>query len=922
MIEFLFWNCASGLYNKKPYIEKYIASFKPVLFFISECEVTPDQMIELMNVPGYTIEVAKTLESRHKSRLLAYCKNGAGFSRKCDLELDDKNDLIVFGSRELVVIGIYAGFKLFDGESVQGNFDRLLAGLGPICEKFPKVLIGGDFNADPSRPCPKSRSMEIWQTNYGLDQLVTTVTRERLVSGFLQQSMIDLVFQKDLDDISVNVKCSEASDHSIIIVRSPAPTKPKVKFKKEIITDWRNFNAEKMCDDLMESLNDLNHSNPSDILDRDLSMAILASLNRLIPKRVVHIRRETDVVNYHIEAVKKKRDRLLKKARKTNDPKIMACVKELNIVIKKVVIKERNRLIKNKMKNSSSTTFWSTVNTLLGRSARPDAIRIVGQDGSFLNKEETVQEFADFFKGKVEKLINQNPIQDKPVNISYSEIPEFTLEEIQKALKSFKPKKSSGPDEIPLLIYKTCFGPLEKPVHSLFKQITRSGKIPTIWKLARLKPILKKGDSSKVENYRPISNLNSISKLFERCLLNRISHLDIDGPNQHGFLPCHSTTTAAIELQNTLAGALDLNKHCLVYSMDLSAAFDLIRPGIFVEKACSVIKDTGIVWLIHDFITNRKAFVELDSVASCVFSLDVGCPQGSTLGPKVFNIYCNDLYKHVNAHLVSYADDSYVTVTGSNIEELKERSTCVMTKHLEWLKNNGMVCNVSKTEVMVLNAEDVTSITVENRTINCKEEINVLGLTFDSKLTWEAQVSRTISRTNRMLHGLKRIRRFLNTEQAQQVMTSYYFSVLYYGLEVWFHRHLPFNLKQKIRSAHYRALRVIYGDRSRQELDLIGKRATPDEWSDYSVGKLLARTIVSRKPGRLMGEVLSNAYSERRQSGRLFFFDNSSKKIGRQCIKNRLNCISRQMRFKWLETHLDALRPKLKSSFFPYYRSS
>ncbi len=323
---------------------------------------------------------------------------------------------------------------------------------------------------------------------------------------------------------------------------------------------------------------------------------------------------------------------------------------------------------------------------------------------------------------------------------------------------------------------------------------------------------------------------------------------------------------------------------------------------------------------MHDFITERKAFVEVGDATSSTFSLEVGCPQGSTLGPKVFNIYCNDLHEHVDGYLVSYADDSYVIVVGNDIEDLKEKAVLTMEKHLEWLDKNGMVCNVDKTEMMIMDGKENTTIKVRGRTIPAQTEMNVLGITFDSTLTWAKQVAKTTGKTNRMLHGLRKIRRFLDTKQTKQVITSFYFSVLYYGLEVWFHRHLRFDLKQKIRSAHYRALRVIHGNEKRDVLDTIGRRATPDEWADYSVGKFLARTIIRGKPVRLNEEILQNSYSERRQRGRLFFYDNSVRKVGRQCIKNRLRSVARQMKFDWLHSSVDSLRLKLKKSFFPYAR--
>ncbi len=165
-----------------------------------------------------------------------------------------------------------------------------------------------------------------------------------------------------------------------------------------------------------------------------------------------------------------------------------------------------------------------------------------------------------------------------------------------------------------------------------------------------------------------------------------------------------------------------------------------------------------------------------------------------------------------------------------------------------------------------------------------QKSIKVLGIQFDDTLSWSDHVCNAVTKTNRMLHGLRRIRRHLSTKHATQVMTSFYFSILYYGAEVWLHRHLSFHLKQKIRSAHYRAMRVVHGNLSRDELDIVGTRANPDEWADYSLSKLLARMIITGQPKRLMKSTMVNSFSERRQPNRLFFYDDSAKKIGRQVL--------------------------------------
>ncbi len=120
---------------------------------------------------------------------------------------------------------------------------------------------------------------------------------------------------------------------------------------------------------------------------------------------------------------------------------------------------------------------------------------------------------------------------------------------------------------------------------------------------------------------------------------------------------------------------------------------------MFVSKALATIEDKGVVSLVRDFITERKTYVEIGHSVSTILNLDVGCPQGSTLGPKVLSLYWKDLIDSVDEGLlIPYADDSYVVVVFDDLESLKEKADCQITKHIHWLWTNGMVCNESKTE--------------------------------------------------------------------------------------------------------------------------------------------------------------------------------------------------------------------------------
>jgi len=219
----------------------------------------------------------------------------------------------------------------------------------------------------------------------------------------------------------------------------------------------------------------------------------------------------------------------------------------------------------------------------------------------------------------------------------------------------------------------------------LFNIILETGIIPFGWKHAIFRPIFKKGDPSLINNYRPISNLSSLSKLFERIILDILKKLnsEIDGLNQHGFRPHHSTLMAALEIQTILADFLDQKKEVGIYSVDLSAAFDLVDVNFF---NCMCQKGEMNPWIrriLVNFLLNRSSSVKIGLSTSCPFKLSVGCAQGSTLGPKIFNIYVSDLIEMEkdSIKIVSYADDSYVIVAADNRQALIDIMTTQLLSH-------------------------------------------------------------------------------------------------------------------------------------------------------------------------------------------------------------------------------------------------
>jgi len=181
----------------------------------------------------------------------------------------------------------------------------------------------------------------------------------------------------------------------------------------------------------------------------------------------------------------------------------------------------------------------------------------------------------------------------------------ITQSEVIKAAKMLKPKLCMGIDELPMKFIKDLALLVPDMLSYYFTMICEKG-MPDSWKVAVVTPLFKSGDKSAISQYRPISNLGSLSKLFEKIILNRINDLGfLEGEFQHGFRSHRSTTTAMLELQDFVATHLDQGRMVGTYLLDLSAAFDLLRPEILHRDLMGVIP-TDLLNIIMDFLSGRS----------------------------------------------------------------------------------------------------------------------------------------------------------------------------------------------------------------------------------------------------------------------------------------------------------------------------
>lgn len=457
----------------------------------------------------------------------------------------------------------------------------------------------------------------------------------------------------------------------------------------------------------------------------------------------------------------------------------------------------------------------------------------------------------------------------------------------------------------------------------LFNKAITTGRVPEIWKTAKITPVHKKGSESEIQNYRPVSNLLTIAKIFELCILQRLEKLDQDyllGINQHGFRRNHSTDTAFASVVSAVSDIRDRKGIAVVYSVDLTAAFDMLRKEILF----SILKKKGVpnylAVIIHDYLSDRTGYVQIEDKVSCVRDIKAGCIQGSILGPFLFNVYMSDLVDTLTeATLISYADDSYVIIEGSSENELNEKLTRTINLHFNWLNNAGMICNMSKTELIVFGLDNF-SITIQGVEITAGKEIKILGSYLDSKLSWEKNTNNIISKCRSLVFGLRYLRRILSLEDAVKVFKSHLISRLTYASPVW-SQLLNYSMRAKLRSFYFYVIRILTRDfEFKMNRSKLLRRCSLESIDDIlfkRTSTFIFKLTYHLEPTVLVGNLLSKAYVNERFPGRMAFFDTSSSRVGRSCITNVAKNITENWNFDWVGLSIYSFKKQLHLQLNP-----
>ncbi len=287
-----------------------------------------------------------------------------------------------------------------------------------------------------------------------------------------------------------------------------------------------------------------------------------------------------------------------------------------------------------------------------------------------------------------------------------------------------------------------------------------------------------------------------LSKILEKIVAQQLSaFLESKrtlSRTQHGFRPQLSAETALITLTNKLYSNMDNKKLSLVTLQDLSKAFDSVHHVALLEKLIKFQVDT--FWFSH-YLKDRSQMVKISNTTSKTATVNYVVPQGSILGPVLFNIYVNDLREAItDCEVIQYADDTQLVHTGSidALPDLITRAETTLSLAKNYFSSNGLMLNADKAQCIFIGTRPLirrlppeTKINFDNTSITPSTQVKNLGVMMDCHLNFDVHIHEMYRKAMGHLLFLNRIKDKFESDTRKTVVEFIVLSAVYYCLPVY-----------------------------------------------------------------------------------------------------------------------------------------
>jgi hypothetical protein len=656
------------------------------------------------------------------------------------------------------------------------------------------VSILGDFNIDITDVNHQYyNKFTLLCQLFNFDQLINEPTRVTPTSS----TIIDLICTNIPDRHALtNVLKVTLSDHFLISTHVSSPVREKHKTIN--CRTYKNFNSNSFTLDLSAALDNFSLNDSTPVLkqwDRFKSL-FLGISDYHAPYRSYRAKAKSSPwVNDEIVKLIKIRDKTHSEAISNSDSILFEEYRSMRNNINGMIAHNKKSFITDIVTTDrNSKSLWKAVSYLTGKNEQTDSIP------NELNADVMNQFFANVGSRLTGQFDDGEPVWKGPSSsytFSFQLINEQT---VKKYLRNLPDKSNLDILCFDAKLLRVSSEIIAKPLTNLFNLSITQCYVPDDWKKARVTPIYKgKGSHSDSSNYRPISVICHIAKIFEKCVQYQLMYYLEDHCfitcDQSAFLKNNSTVTAVHKAVDNWLNNIDDGLITVVCFFDIAKCFDSISHSVLLFKLEKYgIRDNELKWFTS-YLSNRSQATLAHSSLSSFLPVKTGVPQGSILGPLLFLLFINDLPKFVQSAYL-YADDSLIDRSGTSLDEIIPLMQSDINSLCDWFSSNKLTLSIHKCCSMIIGSsqrikqyETFTSLGlyINDTPIAYCLSYKYLGLEIDNTLSWRNAILNVCKLLRSKLAAVQRLCKFIPLEKGNILYYAHIQSHIDYCLTVWGH---------------------------------------------------------------------------------------------------------------------------------------
>ena len=754
-------------------------------------------------------------------------------------------------------------FRLRDDKSQEARWFQFVDLWREQNRRVKRSILCGDINVDYDRVDtrhqvtlePLRQSLREDIVEQGWLQLVRAPTRYQNKSP---PSLLDHMYCNIPDRVAYVInKSATGGDHNLIGV--VLKTRKHVERHKEILTrnyrkiDWGRMRELARYGGLYEVFQ---YKDPNDIWDF-LEFKILTWLDSEAPQRWLKLRPgAAKWRTKELDDACKERSKLHKIWRRDRTDENR---KNLNVQ-KKAVRKLEHRDMWNHanegLQDPDLHRCWETIKEITGMTSTSGPPTSLLEDGVEITDPRDIANVSnEGFRKKVDNIVAGLNIDLEEAMSTLEEhlggkifkdkfqFREVDVWEVREAIGSLRNTTAVGTDGIRTEVLKQLKVEIAPYYAYLVNQILRTKIYPRRFGQGVITPIHKSGPRNIKTNYRPVTILNSASKVFERLINNQIVRYIEDehvlSDDQHAYRQARGTNTYWLDLISKITDMRQRGLKVGIVCFDLSAAFNVINPKILLAKLSRVGFHEDSIVMLRNFLKKRMVYTKIDGELSEPAEVNIGCPEGGITSPQLFSLAVQDFpvvaprvertmkekIGMITGNLVhstlaghkceveteAYADDSLLIIGVASGPQW-----CVMMQEsinvgygtvAKYFGSNGLKLNPSKTELLIIGkGPNDPTFTIEEAGIEEQRVIKLMGLRMDNTMSFMPQALAVTKQVQNRLFNLRKLRQWASRDLVKRTAQSMLLSKLYYLLEVAGGEHKVLDRLQKSQNAVMRTV--------------------------------------------------------------------------------------------------------------------